>query len=239
LLAGKYPDLYATAGLGCDCLPSQPEEADGLKNVTQVVTGFLALLITILVGGVLQTKGSEVVCELITRAVMYVIILGFCIYNRRIILPLFRLRTEKWWFLLVALAAAPLTVMLAKFQLIVFPSIAKYWKDYSPEYLKAGYGWNVVILSIAVGPAIFEELFFRGVVLHRLARVMTDWQAIIVTAMAFAILHLAAIGLVFYLLPMAIIAGWMTLRSKSLWPAMLFHFLHNGSVIYLEHLGIS
>lgn len=83
----------------------------------------------------------------------------------------------------------------------------------------------VLIGVIAVAPAIFEELLFRGL-LPRFFEKKSVWSAIIITGLLFAIFHLD-----FYkLLPVAFLGCWLGFllySSKSIYIPMLAHFLNN------------
>lgn len=200
------------------------------------MVGFVLLLFCVVLQKLFRSEIAPARDDLIGSGLLYLVTVIFAVANWRLVLPLFGFRG--WYFLPLALAMAPLTVALAYLQLLVFPGLEKYWINYSQDFLAEGFGWDVIFLTVAVGPALFEELFFRGVMLHRLLKIMTPWQAIFVTAMAFAILHFTAIGIVFYLLPLAVLAGWLTLRSQSLWPAIFLHLAHNGCIVYFEYLEL-
>ncbi|MCS6970826.1 MAG: type II CAAX endopeptidase family protein [Planctomycetota bacterium] len=103
--------------------------------------------------------------------------------------------------------------------------------------LFARYGfWGTVLLA-AVLPGIVEEALFRGVVLSALRRHWPDGLAIAVSSLAFALLHLDP----WRFLPQAVLAlllGWLTVRSASCLPAMLAHAVHNALVLGLVHAGL-
>ncbi len=88
-------------------------------------------------------------------------------------------------------------------------------------------------------PAVFEELFFRGALLGLLLpwgpwprRNVRVVFAVVMQALAFGLLHLpperwlatGALGLVF---------GAVAVRSRSIWPGMVAHALHNFVVLQL------
>lgn len=83
----------------------------------------------------------------------------------------------------------------------------------------------VLIGVIAVAPAIFEELLFRGL-LPRFFEKKSVWSAIIITGLLFAIFHLD-----FYkLLPVAFLGCWLGFllySSKSIYIPMTAHFMNN------------
>lgn len=86
-------------------------------------------------------------------------------------------------------------------------------------------------------PSIFEEVFWRGVFLVLFMRKYTAKKSIFITALGFGLLHL--INLLFgveftFVLKqvlmgciMGIFYGYLVLKSNSLMPAMIFHYLVN------------
>lgn len=87
---------------------------------------------------------------------------------------------------------------------------------------------------IAVLPAFFEETAFRGLILSKLGRLAGPVQAAWITAITFGVAHISVLSLAVFLVPLAMVAAWLTHRSRSLWPAMILHFLHNAAVITVE-----
>ncbi|MCL6642470.1 MAG: CPBP family intramembrane metalloprotease [Candidatus Bipolaricaulota bacterium] len=81
-------------------------------------------------------------------------------------------------------------------------------------------------LALSVGPAISEELAFRGVILQGLRSRLGAISAVTVTAVLFGVIHLdilqglGAIVIGLYL-------GYLTVRSGSIVPAMVAHGVNN------------
>jgi sodium transport system permease protein len=96
-------------------------------------------------------------------------------------------------------------------------------------------GW----LLVAVLPAVFEELFFRGWLLSALGGARPEGRRAIA-----AVLLQAAAFAAFHLLPermpqtfmLGIALGWMTLATGSLLPAMAAHLAHNSVPLVLVNL---
>jgi membrane protease YdiL (CAAX protease family)/NAD-dependent dihydropyrimidine dehydrogenase PreA subunit len=96
-----------------------------------------------------------------------------------------------------------------------------------------GSGLLGIVLTVAavavVGP-ILEEALLRGVVLTALRRRFGEWPAVLAGALAFALLHAS----VWSLLPLTVLGaglGWLAVRSRSLWPAVVAHVLYNGVLV--------
>ena len=94
-----------------------------------------------------------------------------------------------------------------------------------------GRPFPVVILAVAVTPAICEELLFRGFLFAGLRR-HGALVAILVTALLFAVMH----GSIYRLLPtffLGVVFGWVRLTTRSVAPGMIAHALNNGALVAL------
>lgn len=96
-----------------------------------------------------------------------------------------------------------------------------------------GYGLAVQLFAIAVMPAIWEEIAFRGLIQERLRGVVGTGEAIGLTAGLFAIIHVQWLSLP-YLFLLGLALGILRHRSGSLLPGMVLHGLHNAVVVLLE-----
>lgn len=84
------------------------------------------------------------------------------------------------------------------------------------------------MIIIALLPAIFEEVCFRGGLQNILTRWFKGpWAAIIITSIIFSAVHVSYYGfLVRFVL--GLVLGLIFYYSGSLWLSILFHFLYNG-----------
>lgn len=93
---------------------------------------------------------------------------------------------------------------------------------------------------IAILPAIFEEIMFRGVLQNVLTKWFKGpWAAILVTAFIFSIIHMSFYGF-FVRFALGIILGLVFYYSGSLWLVIIFHFLYNGlqvTALYFLQIG--
>ena len=95
------------------------------------------------------------------------------------------------------------------------------------------YGFLATWLCIGVLTPIVEEAVFRGMLLGGMARHISVGWANLVQALLFATVHGAAPRFLVYF-AMALAAGWMTRRYRSLLPAIALHALNN-TVALLIH----
>jgi membrane protease YdiL (CAAX protease family) len=91
------------------------------------------------------------------------------------------------------------------------------------------------VAAIALAPAVFEELLFRGVALAALLRALGTGGAVLLSSSLFAIIHLdfSGSGPTLYRVPFALAVGvgfaLLRLRSGSLLPSMLAHAVVNAT----------
>jgi sodium transport system permease protein len=86
------------------------------------------------------------------------------------------------------------------------------------------------LLVFALLPAICEELLHRGVIAPSLAKRIGFWPGLLLSSLFFGASHFNLARL----LPTTLLgfaAGYVRLRSGSLWPAMLLHFLYNACLL--------
>lgn len=105
--------------------------------------------------------------------------------------------------------------------------------------------WPMAILFLAIVPAVCEELLFRGFLLGGLSTAARKWTAILVSAGFFAVFHFilfrfAVAG------ALGVVLGYLCWQSRSVWPGMIAHALHNGLGVFnvirpdwLNSLGVS
>ncbi len=96
--------------------------------------------------------------------------------------------------------------------------------------------WQMV-LFVCVMPGVFEELAFRGVLLHGLRpRIRQPWLLALTVGLVFGIFHvsLARIAPTAWL---GFVLTWVVLFGGSIYPAMLWHALSNALVLVPAHQG--
>jgi membrane protease YdiL (CAAX protease family) len=101
----------------------------------------------------------------------------------------------------------------------------------SMTYIKGFPDFLMSLLVMAVLPAVFEELFFRGALQNLLAK---WWRkpmlAVIVVSLIFSLTHASI-----YLFPARFILGfalgWMYFLTRNLWVNIIAHFLNNAIVV--------
>ncbi|HTL90582.1 MAG TPA: type II CAAX endopeptidase family protein [Leptolyngbya sp.] len=95
----------------------------------------------------------------------------------------------------------------------------------------------IFFITAAIAAPLFEETFFRGFLLPSLTKYFTTWQAILLSSLIFAIVHLS-LSEVLPLTVLGIILGFVYTRTQNLMASVLLHALWNsGTLLTLFLLG--
>lgn len=97
------------------------------------------------------------------------------------------------------------------------------------------FGIVLLIISSAVVPAIAEELLFRKVILERLIPYGQGF-AIVMTSIMFSLMHANPTQLLYAFIG-GLFFGFVTVKTKSLFPSMLMHFVNNVFYDAIAYLG--
>lgn len=136
----------------------------------------------------------------------------------------------------LAIVAHPLSVELSQFLVEhqVFPELPESARQVM-SLMKTGDKpvW-LLLLVFAVTPAICEELAFRGFILSGLARGGRLAIAVGISSMMFGIIHMIP-QQAFNATLLGLVLGLLAIYSRSLFPAMAFHFCNNAIATF--HAG--
>jgi len=104
----------------------------------------------------------------------------------------------------------------------VFPMI-----DSFTEFIAA-------VISLAIFPAVFEELMFRGVILRSYEK-LGFRKAVVYTGVMFGLLHLSLANVIVLVL-LGVVIGFVVIKSNSLFMGIIYHFVHNLIAVLLLFL---
>ncbi|MEI8383662.1 MAG: ABC transporter permease subunit/CPBP intramembrane protease [Planctomycetota bacterium] len=95
------------------------------------------------------------------------------------------------------------------------------------------------LISLALVPAICEELFFRGYLQTAFREEMSTPWAVGLSSLLFGLFHVIVRDALFFerFAPtcfLGLILGLVCVKTGSLWPGMLLHSLHNGLLLTIS-----
>ncbi|MFW5882389.1 MAG: CPBP family intramembrane glutamic endopeptidase [Planctomycetota bacterium] len=99
-------------------------------------------------------------------------------------------------------------------------------------------GLPSVLFMVALCPAFFEEIGFRGLLQSRLTAIYGLRQGLLFTATMFALAHGLTLALPI-LFALGLYLCWLRLRSDSLWPVIVMHMVYNSLIIIHATLWVA
>ena len=103
------------------------------------------------------------------------------------------------------------------------------------QQLKTSNLW-LMILAFAVTPAICEEIAFRGFLLSGFRQSGRTTLAVLLSSFTFGIIHMIP-QQVFNAMLLGIVLGAICVRTGSLFPGIVYHFMHNSLSVLHERFG--
>jgi sodium transport system permease protein len=209
-------------------LPERPK--DGQPTAGFVITFYAFALVVSFYGSLLVQRAGPLMQLLVTE---YVFLLAPVVA----VIALFRfvprdalgLRAPTVRGVLGAVLIGASGWTLAATLIRLFPPPRALVEQLSDTLLLGGKPFPIVLLVVAVTPALCEELFFRGLVFAGLRR-HGAWVTVLVSALLFALLH----GSIYRLLPtffLGAVMGWVRLVTRSVAPGVIVHALNNGIAV--------
>ncbi|MFI5460307.1 MAG: ABC transporter permease subunit/CPBP intramembrane protease [Isosphaerales bacterium] len=119
--------------------------------------------------------------------------------------------------------------------LFPIPSLIKLTLD---QVMSQSPGLAVSVLVFALVPAVCEEFAFRGFILSGLEHQHRTRSAILLSALLFGFLHvlLSLFQQLFNATLLGVVLGLLAVRSRSILPGIVFHFLNNALAVSLGSL---
>lgn len=129
------------------------------------------------------------------------------------------------------LLLAPLALVAAQLLFAVqarfLPVPEEFLQGFEALEKGGGAGIGLLLFAVALSPGICEEVFFRGLILGQHRRALSPLRAVLLGGFLFGLFHLS----IYRILPTALLgvaAGAVTIRSRSLLPAVLLHTAYNA-----------
>lgn len=113
----------------------------------------------------------------------------------------------------------------------IFTSIFRENISFSAEFIEiAGkpglYRFLIAIVFICVLPAIFEEIFFRGLIQNSLSKKYGDIKALVIASIMFALVHITP-SAIFPIFLLSLMLGFVFIKTMNLIYPIILHFMNN------------
>jgi len=166
--------------------------------------------------------------------VLAVITLRFVWLNRYEMRPVLRLENFKWYVLfgviaIGVIASGLVSLSVREVNVTFFNTDISYYEAYELY----SYPIPIMLYSIALTPALFEEMAFRGVMYNYCTSFLDERLVVAVTAFLFAIIHLSLISLV-WLIPFGFFIGHLRRKYNTIWYGVVFHFIFNFTACMID-----
>ncbi len=152
----------------------------------------------------------------------------------------FRLRWPGWAALpAAALLATVLHPISLEFQASIswfFPPLPPHVGEVLKTISSDNISWWLPFLAFAIAPAICEEIAFRGFLLSGFLRGGRERLAIVLSALTFGIIHMIPQQVLNASL-LGLVIGLIAVRTRSLFPGILFHLTYNGLELLRSRYG--
>jgi membrane protease YdiL (CAAX protease family) len=121
--------------------------------------------------------------------------------------------------------------------LFIVAAIFLWFTPRFPHNARFSGGFYLMVGQLVWG-VIFEEIFFRGILLPFLLQRIAAWKALVINAALFSVAHMfmpAGIGELRWLLLfiMGISLGLLLMRTGSLWTVIFAHLIWNSAMLVL------
>ena len=139
-------------------------------------------------------------------------------------------------FIMIYVSAYIIGNFILELLVKLFPTILENYSQFGALLSVDNLGLS--ILTIALLPAIFEELLFRGVIFNAFNKKYGMYIAIIVSALLFGVYHMNWLqGINAFILGLAL--AYIYLKSNSLFVPILFHFINNLISVLMDYYSIN
>lgn len=212
------------------------KESDYNKHVKRVFL-FSSILVTYIVILGVTKFNNDYKSLILSDCIFAVIIIFFSFQSDNSIFSLIKFKKFNWKLFLKVLIISPIVAIIVHYFAVFFnySVLNKSHTIYFEHFKDSPYPLLFCIISIAVFPAIFEEIAFRGILFDELLNITKLKPTIIITSILFTSIHFSVISSL-WLFPGALIFGLMRAKYRSITYGIIGHFMYNSSIVLIEIL---
>lgn len=211
-----------------------------VKSLNLIIAFYVTFLVFALISfSISDLSSNGFVTELSIEIAFALLVIGFCTYDYKNILKLYRIPKLKWEIWLFAFGFPIFSSFAVYFFVEIVNSLLFNQEsiNYFEQYilLSNPLFWSFVF--IAVLPPVFEELAFRGFLFNQLVKVTSRKLTIIATAFIFALIHFSFISFI-WIFPFGLVLGYLRNKYNTLWLGIIVHFIHNLIVLLIDYYTV-
>ena len=211
------------------------------------VNVIINLLISLIAGAIIAafslkgSEGSKYISALVSPAAIAVTSLVFFKVTRLPVKEVLPLKSKPKYFLIGLLLIFGLLFSLNSLNdlLVKLFELMGYTRK-PPDNIPDFSGWNVLpaLIALAVLPAIAEEVLFRGILLNGAQSGTGSILAIVFSGLCFSLYH-GSVEQTIYQFICGCLFAFLAVRSHSIAPSIVIHFLNNAIIIILCACGLA
>ena len=133
---------------------------------------------------------------------------------------------------LLALTTLVPTSLLAELSLRLFPADPSWAARLQESVPTTDAGRAAALISAALVGPLAEEVLFRGLLLRLIERMRGPGTGLVLSAVIFGLIHLQP-WLVFGLVGIGLVLGFVYLATRSLWACWVTHAVHNTIMLLI------
>jgi membrane protease YdiL (CAAX protease family) len=191
----------------------------------------------------LGSAGGAIVSQIVTLQVYLVLLITLCVRFRPVREPPIALRPSGTQHAIasVGIWIATVAAIVAFYFCLgsIFGSLSQVARQITAFATDAKRlqgqptpAWMIAVVRGCLIVPIFEEVFFRGVLLSWLRERLTVHSAIVVMAALFALMH-GSLVVAPYVFIFAVVAGYVRIRTGSTFNTIIMHSLNNLMLLYV------
>lgn len=212
------------------------QKTNSKKAIIRLSLYYLVLVLVIGTHAFVLTPGFETTVTVDVLISLFTLILAISCFKE--IVPLYKINLKAKPLLVSLLIPIPFAFVVDYLITGINNFFDLYTTGYYGIYAFTDHPILYSIVFVAIQPAIFEEMAFRGFMISDLLKFTNKKTVIIVTTILFGFVHFSPISL-FWMLPMGWALATFRLKYNTLWYGMIFHFLHNATIVLIEIYGLS
>jgi len=135
----------------------------------------------------------------------------------------------------MAICFHPLFMVFRELVLVIYPMTGDMagFESAFENILAGAPGVWAILLVMAIIPAVFEEIAFRGFILSGLESLKNKWQAIAIASLFFGLSH-SIIQQSVITGVVGVILGIIAVQTRSILPCIFYHATHNSLTVLLS-----